>query len=135
MFANAGFLDHKSYSSGFYGYTLGHIFTLSIAFHLGQFDSNEAGTSDIPANNSIGLRHIYEFQNTRPMPTKRRKRTCYFIPYFIRIAVSMGIAATSAWCDNFVLLFNSIAYYRMAIYCPDDGCHGNKICRRSKFNI
>jgi hypothetical protein len=60
MFANPGFMGHKACGSGFYGYTLGRIFNLSIALHLGPFDSNEASPSDIPINNSIGLRHIYE---------------------------------------------------------------------------
>jgi hypothetical protein len=109
MFANPVFMGHRACGSRFYGDSLGRIFSLSIAFHLGQFDSNETNPSDIPINNSIGLRHTYELQNAGPMPITRRKRTCYFIPYFIRIAVSMGIAAISAWYDNFALLFNNIA--------------------------
>jgi hypothetical protein len=57
MFANPVFMGHKACGSRFYGYTLGRIFTLSIAFHLDQVDSNEANPSDIPINNSIGLQH------------------------------------------------------------------------------
>ena len=101
MFANPGFMGHKSCGSKFYGGTLGRIFSLSIAFYLGQFDSNEASPSDIPINNSAGLQHTSEFQNARPMPSKRCKRTGYFIPYFIRTTVSMDIPALSAWHDNF----------------------------------
>ena len=110
-------LGHKACGPRFYGYTLGRIFSLSITFHFGQFDSNEATPSDIPINNSIGLRHIYELQNAGPMPITRRKRACYFIPYFIRIAVSMGIRCLSpTWYDNLVLRFNNSADCHRAIY-------------------